>query len=90
MCAEEHLEHRDKDHRTPLLTATASGSIEAMCSLVEGSDQTDGDSGNDGKYDATKSATDNRKCNVIHLAVETGDVNVLKVREIMFLIYLQW
>jgi len=89
-----HLECKDKDHKTPLLTATAFGSVRAMDVfvpkvLVPKDDQIDfdeNDDDDDEKYDALVSATDNRDSNIFHIAVETGDVNVLKVRWITFVI----
>ena len=79
------LECKDKDGMTPLLTATASGSVGAVNSFIvkPGDDQPDGD---DEQFEANVSAADSRECNVIHLAVENGDVNVLKVRWAMFVI----
>ncbi|XP_065898915.1 transient receptor potential cation channel subfamily A member 1 homolog isoform X2 [Dysidea avara] len=86
------LECKDKDGMTPLLTATVFGSIGAVNLFIvkpgddepvgkpsDGEqDDEPGDDANDDKYNANVSATDNRECNVIHLAVENGDVNVLK------------
>jgi len=84
MYRQTHLEHKDKHKKTPLLTATASGSVKAMRALVASDDQIDADY-DDEQYEAFISATDNRERNVIHLAVETGDVNVLKVRRTVVL-----
>ena len=85
MHSQQHLEHEDKDKRTPLLTATASGSVEAMHLFATGygmedDDQHDYRMEDDDQYEAIISAVDSKECNVIHLAVETGDVNVLKVK----------
>ena len=75
----DYLEFKDKDGKTPLLTATAFGSVEAMDLLVPaGTDVPDGV-----RYSAVDSATDGCNNNVIHLAVETGDVSVLKVSKLL-------
>jgi len=85
MSGPEHLECKDMGHKTPLLTATAFGSVGAMDVFVVKDDQIDaGLDDDDKKYDALVSATDNRESNIIHLAVETGDVNVVKVRWTLF------
>lgn len=79
------LECEDKDGRTPLLIATASGSVSAMNIFVGKPCDNETDAG-DEKYNAVVSATDNRDSNVVHIAVETGDVNVLKVRWMIIVI----
>ena len=81
MSGREYLECEDKDRKTPLLTATAFGSVGAMDVFVLKDDQIDaGFDDDDKKYNALVLATDNCESNIIHLAVETGDVNVVKVR----------
>jgi len=78
----------DSKKRTPLLSAVSSGSIEAMSLFtVRNFDAPDSAIGNTGEmnfpiiYEATVTATDCHKNNIIHLAVETCNVDVLKVRE---------
>ena len=80
------LECKDKDGMTPLLTATASGSVGAVNSFIGRPDDDDEPDCIDEQFYADVSATDSRECNAIHLAVENGDVNVLKVRLATFVI----
>lgn len=81
----------DSSKRTPLLSAVSSGSIEAMgLFAVQNCDVPDSAIGGADEvnspimYGAVVTATDCHKNNIIHLAVETCNVDVLKVRETIY------